>query len=208
MHNRRQTWVAHLLLPPGLNVLDGRLPNDEPKTAHGPRTFSSIHRRNCTAYYAAAGLDPCLPTHTLIVCSPTLAPKKFLDFLRAVRTFRGRERPFTRNERLSHRGRILGRNVRLQWVVAPQRRWSSDSWVAAGLACGASPHCRWSRDLTAECCRVNEGYESLLSSKGGGLGHVPRSCLCRRRPGEDRVHLRGGRLVGLCRRSAPGALCA
>src|SRR5260221_14725422 len=72
------------------------------------------------------GLARAFP-HTLIVRSPTLAPKKFLDFLRAVRTFRGRERPFTRNERLSHRGRILGRTVRLQWVVAPQRRWSSYS---------------------------------------------------------------------------------
>ena len=88
---------------------------------------------------------------TLIVCSPALAPQKFLDFLRAVRSFRGRERPFTRNERLSHRGRILGRNVRLKWVVAPQRRWPS-SWVAAAaeLAHGASSHCRWSRDLTAK----------------------------------------------------------
>lgn len=39
-------------------------------------------------------------------------------------------------------------------------------------------------------------------------GHVLRSCLCRRRPGEDRVRLRGGCPVGLRRRSALGALCA
>ena len=64
---------------------------------------------------------------TLIVCSPTLAPQKFLDFLRAVLTFRGSDRPFTRNELLSDQGRILGRNVQLKWVVAPQRRWSSSS---------------------------------------------------------------------------------
>ena len=32
-HDRRQTWAAHLLLPPGLNVPDGRLPDDEPNTA-------------------------------------------------------------------------------------------------------------------------------------------------------------------------------
>ena len=152
----------------------------------------------------------CACPHTLIVCFPTLAPQKFLDFLRAVRTFRGRQRSFTRNERLSHRGRILGRNVRLKWVVAPQRRRSSSySWVAAELACGVSPHCRWSRDLTAERCLVKEGYEILLRPKGGGrLGHVLRSCLCRRRPGQDRVRLRWVRLVGLCRRSASGALCA
>ena len=33
------------------------------QTLHDPRTFSSIQTRNRTAYSAAAGLDPCLPTH-------------------------------------------------------------------------------------------------------------------------------------------------
>src|SRR5712691_673008 len=102
------------------------------------------------------GLSRAYPP-TLIVCSPTLAPQKFLDILCAVRTFRGCKRPFTRNEWLSHWGRILGQNVQLKWVVAPQRRWSSSySWIAAGLACGASPHCRWSRDLTIKHCLVKE----------------------------------------------------
>ena len=112
------TWAAHLLLLPSLNVPDGRLSDDEPNT---------VVRERSVQYQT--GIVPLTPLllgltracpHTQIACSPTLAPKKFLDFLRAVRTFRCRERPFTRNERLSHRGRILGRNVRLQWVVVTE----------------------------------------------------------------------------------------
>lgn len=152
MHNRRQGWAAHLLLPPGLNVPDGRLPDDEPNTVTLSENVQSNTKPKIVLLTPLLlGLTRACPP-SLIVCSPALAPQKFLDFLRAVRTFRGRERPFARNERLSHRGRILGRNVRLKWVVAPQRRWSSSSssWVAAELARGASSHCRRSRDLTAK----------------------------------------------------------
>jgi len=49
MYNRRQSWVAHSLLPPGLNVPDGRLPDDEPKHCAWPENvqFNTQARLYC-----------------------------------------------------------------------------------------------------------------------------------------------------------------
>ena len=143
-------WADHLLLPPGLNIPDVRLPDDEPNTVHSPRNAQGqLQRRNGLLTPLLLGLARACPP-TLIVVNislrSALAPQKFLDFLRAVRTIRDRERPLARNERLPHRRRsILRRNVRLD-RVAPQRR---SSWCSE-LSRGAVPHCRWSRDLTTE----------------------------------------------------------
>jgi hypothetical protein len=108
----------------------------------------SAQRRNVLLTPRLLGLARACPP-TLIAVNISLrsasAPQKFLDFLRAVRTIRDRERPLARNERLAHRRSTLGRNVRLD-RVAPQRRSSRRS----ELSRGAVSHCHWPRDLTAE----------------------------------------------------------
>jgi hypothetical protein len=143
--SHQQRWAAHLLFPPGLNTPDGRLPDDELNTVRSSRTFGfSKKRQDALLTPLLLGLARVCPP-TLIALRPALAPQEFLDFLRAVRTFRGRERPLTRDERLSRRGSTLRRTVRLQGM-APQRRSSGRCEQSRG----AVSRCSLSRDLT-EC---------------------------------------------------------
>ena len=63
LQSRHQMWADHLLLPPGLNIPDVRLPADEPNTVHSSRALRVSTETKCIAYSAAAGPGSCLPTH-------------------------------------------------------------------------------------------------------------------------------------------------
>jgi len=64
-----------LLLPPGLNTPDGRLPDDELNTVRSSRTFGFSKKTRCIAYSAAAGPGSCLPTHPDSVATGLGSPR-------------------------------------------------------------------------------------------------------------------------------------
>lgn len=140
--------------PPGLNIPDGRRPDDEANTVcNFENVLEGMDIQNgLTALLLLRLARAGPPTPTLEVSlslQSALAPQKFFNFLCRVRAIRSAKRPIARDERLSHRVSILGgymlrlRLLLLQWV-GPQRH---SSW-GAEMSRGAVYHsCCWSLDL-------------------------------------------------------------
>jgi hypothetical protein len=110
-----QRCATQLLLPPGLNIPDGRRPDEVNAVCRSRALWRNYKGETVWLTPLLLRLAHVRPPTLVVALSlhPALAPQKFLNFLRGVRAVRSGERPLARDEWLSHRGSILGGNVLL-----------------------------------------------------------------------------------------------